>query len=108
MLHPLVSECFPDETTYHFEALMALRYRSTQTLSDFGHDPAYLANCTYFEEKVPEAVMEMWLESIQGKNRCPLSDYFSMLGRGLTCDDQGLKLQNTFMQMMAASAYESE
>ncbi len=42
--------------------------------------------------------MEMWLQSIQGTNRCPLFDYFSMLGRGLTCDTKAEQIQNEFVR----------
>ena len=53
--------CYSEEekVSVHFEALQFMRYRSTHFLSDFGHDPAYLAECDYWET-VPEDVMEMW------------------------------------------------
>ena len=79
-----VSTCYDKNNTVlaHFEALMVLRYPSVQNLAEFDHDPAYLGECNYFDT-VPADVMEMWMVSLQGTERCDLGDYFGMLGYAL-------------------------
>ena len=61
-----VSTCYDKKNTVHahFEALMVLRYPSTRYLAIFNHDPAYLAECDYFDT-LPEDVFEMWMVSLQ-------------------------------------------
>ena len=58
-----VSKCYDANNTIiiNFHALKELQNPSTHYLAMFDHDPAYLAQCDYFDT-VSEDVLEMWMK----------------------------------------------